>query len=203
MFPSTISKILTRKMTEGTAPSVPFSQTPGLGFLPKSRTHAVGPNRARRETMQLRRNDNKEQLKFRAVNLLMHKQFVVALSLMLLAVMAFLAGCNSKPAQPAAGDNKTPAPQSASAMALSAEKERGMSFPDFGFMVKPADYIQNYSDQPIFRLKADFPKEKPEHVPAFVEQIDFKKNPKEYLLAARDYAFEGNLPDWVPYKNHL
>ena len=134
--------------------------------------------------MNLRRNNHTEQLTFRAVNLLMHKDLVVALSLMLLALMAFVVACNSKPAPPAAADNKAPAPQSASAVALSAEKERGMSFPDFGFMVKPADYIQNYSDQPIFRLKADFPKEKPEHVPAFVEQIDFKKNPKEYLLAA-------------------
>src|ERR1700748_2355627 len=110
--------------------------------------------------MNRRWNNNKEHsgCKVTAVNLLVRKHFVGAVSFMLLAVTAFLAGCNSKPAQPAA-DNKTPSPESASAKALSAEKERGVSFPDFGFMVKPADYIQNYSDQPIFRLKADFPKE--------------------------------------------
>ena len=151
-----------------------------------------------------RRWNNKENsaCKVLAVSLRMQKHLIGAVAFVLLAVMPFLTGCNSKPAQPAAADNK-PTPESASAKALSAEKERGMSFPDFGFMVKPADYIQNYSDQPIFRLKADFPKEKPEHVPEFVEKIDFKKNPKEYLLAARDYAFEGNLPDWDPYKNHV
>jgi hypothetical protein len=154
--------------------------------------------------MNLRWNDatNKSDHQTRSLKPAQRRQFFV-LGLSLVGLMAFIIACNSKPASPTSADNKTPAPQSASAVALSAQKERGMSFPDFGFMVKPADYIQNYSDQPIFRLKADFPKEKPEHVPAFVEQIDFKKNPKEYLLAARDYAFEGNLPDWDPFKNHI
>ncbi|HEY4679536.1 MAG TPA: hypothetical protein VIJ01_20405, partial [Candidatus Angelobacter sp.] len=95
-------------------------------------------------------------------------QFFTVFGLLLLGAVIFIVACNSKPAAPTSGENKPLAPQSASAVALSAEKERGMSFPDFGFMVKPADYIQNYSDQPIFRLKADFPKEKPQHVPAFV-----------------------------------
>jgi hypothetical protein len=143
-------------------------------------------------------NINNEKGYSRAVRIAASKHLFASF---LICIMASVIACNSNPAQPAPESKMTP-PQSPSAIALSAEKERGMSFPDFGFMVKPADYIQNYSDQPIFRLKADFPKEKPEHVPAFVEQIDFKKNPKEYLLAARDYSFEGNLPDWDPYKNH-
>ncbi len=75
-------------------------------------------------------------------------------------------------------------------------------FPDFGFMVSPADYVSKYSDQPIFRLKADFPTEMPKELPEFLK-IDFKKEPLKYIEAVRDYSFEGNLPDWDPFKNHI
>jgi hypothetical protein len=75
-------------------------------------------------------------------------------------------------------------------------------FPDFGFMVSSADYFAKYSDQPIFRLKADFPTERPKALPEFLS-IDFKKEPRKYIEAARDYAFEGNLPHWDPYKNKV
>src|SRR5688572_19669766 len=74
-------------------------------------------------------------------------------------------------------------------------------FPDFGYMVSPQEYLEKYSDQPIFRLKTDFPTIKPKKQPDFVQKIDFRKNPKEYLVAARDYSFDGNLPDWDPFKN--
>jgi hypothetical protein len=82
------------------------------------------------------------------------------------------------------------------------QSTRHATFPDFGFMVTPAEYIQSYSDQPVFRLKSDFPKEKPQRLPAFLK-IDFMKSPKEYILAARDYSFEGNLPDWDPFANKV
>lgn len=75
-------------------------------------------------------------------------------------------------------------------------------FPDFGFMVSSSEYFEKYSDQPIFRLKADFPTEKPKTLPTFLD-IDFKKEPLKYIGAVRDYAFEGNLPDWDPYRNKL
>jgi hypothetical protein len=88
-----------------------------------------------------------------------------------------------------------------SAQRLSSRKQEGVGFPDFGFMVTPAEYAQKYSDQPIFRLKTDFPTRKPGKLPEFIERIDFKKNPKEYLMAVRDYSFDGNLPDWDPFKN--
>ena len=68
-------------------------------------------------------------------------------------------------------------------------------------MVAPADYTANYSDQPVFRLKTDFPKTRPARLPGFVQRIDFKKNPLEYLTAARDYSFDGNLPNWNPFEN--
>jgi hypothetical protein len=75
-------------------------------------------------------------------------------------------------------------------------------FPDFGFMVSSSDYFNKYSDQPIFRLKADFPTELPKEMAKFFE-IDFKKDPLKYIEAIRDYAFEGNLPDWDPFKNKV
>jgi hypothetical protein len=94
-------------------------------------------------------------------------------------------------------------PMAASAKLLSATKEKGSGFPDFGFMVTPAEYAAKYSDQPVFRLKADFPDTLPVHVPEFIENIDFKMHPLEYIEAVRDYAFEGNLPTWDPYQNHI
>jgi len=76
------------------------------------------------------------------------------------------------------------------------------TFPDFGFMVTPADYLNKYSSEPIFKLKADFPMEKPPaaSMPAFMN-IDFRTNPKDYIMAVRDYSFEGNLPNWDPFAN--
>ncbi len=67
-------------------------------------------------------------------------------------------------------------------------------------MISPQEYNAQYADQPLFRLKADFPQEKPEEMADFFA-IDFRKEPLKYIEAIRDYAFEGNLPDWDPYKN--
>lgn len=78
--------------------------------------------------------------------------------------------------------------------------ETNAPFPDFGFMISPQEYNAQYADQPLFRLKADFPQEKPEEMADFFA-IDFRKEPLKYIEAIRDYAFEGNLPDWDPYKN--
>jgi len=77
-------------------------------------------------------------------------------------------------------------------------------FPDFGFLAPPSQY----SGEP-FRLSQDYPKEKPDgkKLPAF-----FAKLPKgfttdftgwhEYMMAIRDYCFEGNLDvDWRVEKN--
>ncbi|MCY1074471.1 hypothetical protein [Archangium lansingense] len=95
------------------------------------------------------------------------------------------------------------APAAAEALLRTPEgyKLKETPFPDFGYMVSTQDYLNKYSDQPIFRLKTDFPTVKPKKQPDFVQKIDFRKNPKEYLLAVRDYSFDGNLPDWDPFKN--
>lgn len=81
-------------------------------------------------------------------------------------------------------------------------KKATASFPDFGFMISRTEYTEKYSNEPIFRLKTDFPTEMPpkENMPAFMN-IDFKTKPKEYILAVRDYSFEGNLPEWNPFEN--
>lgn len=86
---------------------------------------------------------------------------------------------------------------------------RGHGFPDFGHMVTPQEYEANYADQPIFRLKTDFPTGGAGYdVPEFMQDIDFRTDPEAYLIAARDFSFEGNLSDfgggkidWDPFAN--
>lgn len=75
-------------------------------------------------------------------------------------------------------------------------------FPDFGFMVSPQEYREKYADQPLFRLKTDFPTELPTEMPKFLE-IDFKKEPLKYIEAVRDYGFEGNTEEWDPFQNKV
>jgi hypothetical protein len=93
--------------------------------------------------------------------------------------------------------------QALSAQVLTARKLKGLGFPDFGFMIPAAEYRAKYSNEPIFRLKTDFPAAKPINVPEFLEKFDFRTQPLEYIEAIRDYAFEGNLPDWDPFKNRM
>lgn len=91
------------------------------------------------------------------------------------------------------------------------QKFRGLGFPDFGFMVSPTEYSQKYSNEPVFRLKTDFPKgTPPKTLPEFMTKIDFREHPMEYLTAAQRYAFEGNLPafgggkiEWDPFENDV
>ena len=47
--------------------------------------------------------------------------------------------------------------QPLAAVTRKTHKPKGAGAPDFGFMVTPADYTANYSDQPVFRLKTDSP----------------------------------------------
>jgi hypothetical protein len=63
-------------------------------------------------------------------------------------------------------------------------------FPDFGHLPKPGQY-----DGRIFKLSQDFPTDKPALEPAVqhILDIDAKKDWEKYLLAVRDYIFEGNI----------
>lgn len=123
--------------------------------------------------------------------------------------LAIVLAPSSPAAQTPSGPLPAMAPKSAAPhlaatpQALLARKQKGHDFPDFGFMVTPQEYAAKWSDQPIFRLKADFPKTKPTKLPPFLEKIDFRKDPLAYINAVRDYAFEGNLPDWDPFKNTI
>lgn len=69
-------------------------------------------------------------------------------------------------------------------------------FPDFGYMVPPGSY-----SGPIFKLSQDYPAKLPDknQLPAFFSKFpqtlssDFNLW-REYMMAVRDYCFEGNLP---------
>ena len=112
----------------------------------------------------------------------------------LLIALSFLAfSCGQK-------EKETPPPVTDTGNNSAALPTVQNAFPDFGYMVSQSEYDSFYSDQPIFRLKADFPETKPSNPPGFLS-IDFKKEPLKYIEAVRDYAFEGNLPDWDPFKN--
>jgi hypothetical protein len=68
-------------------------------------------------------------------------------------------------------------------------------FPDFGHMVDPAHYNGR-----TFKLSQDFPKTKPAMDAAVkkILQIDFTQDWKKYILAVRDYIYEGNIERDVP-----
>ncbi len=119
-----------------------------------------------------------------------------------IAIAILLASCTEKTSEYKVTNNieEKPIAQTKTKKALKGLGHEKNSFPDFGFMISPTEYNEKYSDEPLFRLKTDFPETKPEKLPAFLE-IDFKKEPLKYIEAVRDYSFEGNLPDWDPFKN--
>jgi len=111
------------------------------------------------------------------------------------AALILSATWNTPVAEPEAVSNVAPHP-------LALAKAKRAAFPDFGFMVTPWEYAAHYADQPVFRLKTDFPEQKPRELPPFLK-IDFRAEPLKYILAVRDYSFEGNLPHWDPFKNKV
>lgn len=129
-----------------------------------------------------------------------HPHASIAVTLLALATASITPAAPTLPAMTA---RSADAYLAATPEALVARKQKGQDFPDFGFMVTPQEYAATYPDQPIFRLKTDFPKKLPAEIPEFLKRIDFRRNPLEYILAVRDYAFEGNLPDWNPHQNRI
>src|ERR1700691_2969865 len=63
-------------------------------------------------------------------------------------------------------------------------------FPDFGQLPPPGVYTGR-----IFKLSQDFPRVLPQMDPAVkkILAIDFTKDWKKYMLAVRDYIYEGNI----------
>lgn len=85
------------------------------------------------------------------------------------------------------------------------QADPGSDYPDFGFV--PAGI-----DRPLFRLSQTYPENPPQakDIPAFfkpeLKTDEFRKYYKEhwrdYILAVRDYCFEGNIDkDWVVQQN--
>ncbi|KPA21397.1 hypothetical protein shim_21010 [Shimia sp. SK013] len=76
-------------------------------------------------------------------------------------------------------------------------------YPDFGFMVSQQEYFYCWSDQPIFRLKTDFPNTLPDTVPDFVGTGEFMdpSTAAEYLEKVKRYSLTGNTPNWNPFEN--
>ena len=62
-------------------------------------------------------------------------------------------------------------------------------FPDFGFMIEPGAYTGR-----VFLLSQDYPRTepKPDDGVKKILSIDFKKDWRAYLMAVREYVFEGN-----------
>ena len=80
-------------------------------------------------------------------------------------------------------------------------------FPDFGRMLSPTDFKDSFPDKEVFRLSQDYPDQAPgdDQIPAFFNiPFDNKERWKEWILAVRDYCFEGMIDvDFVPQKNDL
>jgi len=66
---------------------------------------------------------------------------------------------------------------------------QGKRFADFGFMPPPGRY-----EGRVFRLSQNYPQKLPAHdqLPAFLK-LDYQRQWKNYLLAARAYCFDGNI----------
>jgi hypothetical protein len=62
-------------------------------------------------------------------------------------------------------------------------------FPDFEYLPSPSQYAGR-----VFRLSQQYPSELPgnDRMPDFLK-IDFKTSWREYLMAAREYCFKGNI----------
>ena len=70
------------------------------------------------------------------------------------------------------------------------------TFPDFGVMIPIDSFIKHYPGQKVFKLSQDFPETEPgdDKMPAFFKiPFDDKTRWKEWLLAARDYCFDGMI----------
>ena len=79
------------------------------------------------------------------------------------------------------------------------------TFPDFGAMISNVEFIDQYPDRKVFQLRQDYPSEMPgsDKIPSFFKlPFDDKAKWMEWLLAARDYCFEGMVEaDFIAQDN--
>jgi len=80
------------------------------------------------------------------------------------------------------------------------------TYPDFGAMIPVKQFLQQYPGRKIFKLSQDYPKAMPgeDKIPAFFKlPFDDKAKWMDWLLAARDYCFEGMVDaDFIAQDNH-
>jgi len=78
-------------------------------------------------------------------------------------------------------------------------------FPDFGAMIPVKQFLEQYPGRKIFKLSQNYPIQLPgeEKIPSFFKlSFDDRTKWKDWLLAARDYCFEGMIDaDFVAQDN--
>lgn len=70
------------------------------------------------------------------------------------------------------------------------------NFPDFGRMLSPADFVNQYPGEKVFKLKQDYPLTMPDEskIPDFFKiPFDDDESWMDYINAVRDYCFEGMI----------
>ena len=84
----------------------------------------------------------------------------------------------------------SPSPVQSVSATAAVDLEEHYSFPDFGFMIPPAEY-----QGPVFRLSKDYPTELAPLEPEVQEilAMDYQNDSVAYALAVRDYVFRGNI----------
>jgi hypothetical protein len=111
------------------------------------------------------------------------KKYQILWAILIIFGICLLLKCVS-PSKPQASDN-----------GVKAAYER-RDFPDFGAMIPVDQFLANYPGHKIFKLSQDYPKELPgdDKIPAFFKiPFDDKSKWMDWLLAARDYCFEGMI----------
>ena len=80
-------------------------------------------------------------------------------------------------------------------------------YPDFGRMLSPAAFDEQYPGKEVFKLRQDYPKTMPgaDKIPKFFEiPFDNKDKWKDWIMAVRDHCFEGMIDvDFVAQKNKI
>lgn len=110
----------------------------------------------------------------------MKRKFIIAGTALAAIVLAFQISCNNNPDGPGGGTTT----------ASSGKDSTQTPFPDFGFMMSPAE--ADSLGVRVFRLSQDYPAKLPESpLPDFF-QTDFKKDWRKYLQQVQQYCFAGN-----------
>lgn len=129
------------------------------------------------------------------------KKYRILSVIVLIPIICLLLQCGSSPDQPAASN------QVSGIQASSSEKTgyEAHDFPDFGAMVAVDTLIKKYPGHKIFDLSQDYPKSLPgtDKMPSFYKiAFDDKSKWMDWLLAARDYCFEGMVAaDFIAQNN--